>query len=222
MDMGAAFQQSREAQRALGIGRRGGRLALSIAAVAAALGLIAEAYAESQAVLNAVAFRPVPTDEAIFVRTLDNSEESERLRRRFERLLSANGHEINQGAARLVLTIESTDQPGFWSYQPGALISADRGYDRRARKDLDAYRVKFYDSVRGGLVNEPERPTDVSATRYRLEARLEDRDNGRTLWQGWMVAPRTAGRRMSLWIAMVPALADTVGQTVRERPVPLP
>lgn len=190
-------------------------------AVAVVIAGAASAQLAGQAVLNAVVYQPIPEGEAIHVRALDDSPQAQQLRQRFAAVLSARGFAIDAVPSRLVLTLEPRDQIGFWSYQSGALIEAQRGYDRIARKDLDSYMVNLYDSRQGGLINRPQRPSGVNPTRYRLEARLEDRSNGRTLWQGWTAAELTRGDGSALIASMVEPLAEVVGLTVREQPVTL-
>ena len=184
---------------------------------------VAPALAQLQvdAVLNAVSYRPIPDSRPIHVRVLDNSEAKAAVKRRFERALTARGYALTQSEDHLVLTIESSDELGFWSYESGALITADRGYSEIARKDLDSYQVSIYDTRKGGLINRPERPAGVNPTRYRLDARLEDRDSGRTLWQGWTTANLDRGDGRDLILMMVPTLADNVGTTVRSESVSL-
>ena len=182
---------------------------------------VAAAQDHGTATLNAVVYRPVPAGEAIHVRTLDNSPQHQDLKRRFEAALAERGYRIAPSASRLVLTLEPEDQIGFWNYRRGALVEAQRGYDRIARKDLDSYTVNLFNSRQGGLINRPERPSGVNPSRYRLEARLEDRDTGRTLWQGWTTADLARGDGRALLAAMVEPLAGVVGLSVREQHVGL-
>ena len=192
-----------------------------VLAVMVALGSASLAQFADFAVLNAVVYRPIPAGEAVHVRTLDDSPQHQDLKRRFEAALRDRGYAIDPAPTRLVITVEPRDQIGFWNYQSGALIEAQRGYDRLARKDLDSYMVNLYNSRQGGLINRPDRPSDVNPSRHRLEARLEDRSDGRTLWQGWTSAEVSAGDGRSLWTAMVAPLAGAVGRTVREERVSL-
>lgn len=179
------------------------------------------ALGAGEATLNAVLYRAIPAGQPIHVRALDNSPDQERLKRQFEAALVSRGIAIRREPADLVLTLEPQDQMGFWSYQSGALIEAQRGYNELARKDLDSYTVNLYNSRRGGLINKPGRPEAISRSRYRLEARLEERSSGRTLWQGWATAELQSGDGQALLRSMVPVLAASVGETVREQPVAL-
>ena len=196
---------------------------ISARQVALALLLIGVAVAQvgDQAVLNAVKYRPIPADQPIHVRSLDDSRENLRLKRRFEQALRERGFRIGAEPSRLVLTLESSDQLGFWSYSGGALINAQRGFSELAEKDLDSYVLNLYDSRRGGLTNQPERPVGINPSKYRLEARLDDRSDGRTLWQGWTTADVGRSGGSALLEAMVPPLASSLGETVREQPVTL-
>ena len=182
---------------------------------------VAVAQVGDQAVLNAVKYRPIPGDQPIHVRSLDDSRENLRLKRRFEQALRERGFRIGAEPSRLVVTLESSDQLGFWSYSGGSLINAQRGFNELARKDLDSYVLNLYDSRRGGLTNQPERPVGINPSKYRLEARLEDRSDGRTLWQGWTTADVGRSGGSALLEAMVSPLASSLGETVREQPVTL-
>ena len=70
-------------------------------------------------------------------------------------------------------------------------------------------------------MNQPGRPEGVNPSKYRLEARLDDRSDGRTLWQGWTTANLNRGEGSTLLEAMVGPLASSVGETIREQPVTL-
>ncbi len=173
------------------------------------------------AVLNAVSYQPIPDREPIHVRVLDNSDASAALKQQFEQALRARGYAIASVPVTLVLTVSPSDEPGFWSYESGALITAERGYNERAGKDLDSYQLNLYDTRKGGLINRPERPAEVSPSRYRLDARLENMSSGRTLWHGWTTADLGRGDGRWLVEAMIPGLADNLGKTARARTVPL-
>jgi len=179
------------------------------------------ALAADAAVLNAVTFRPVPVEEAIYVRSLDDDESVARVRRSFERALVAGGYAVTDAPRRLVLTLEVSDQVGSWSYGSSTLFSTDRSYDERTRRELDSFQLNVYDSRQGGLVNQPERAAPVAPSRYRLDARLDDRETGRTLWQGWVVGALDRGDGDDLLAMMVPVLAGGIGRTVREATVEL-
>ena len=61
------------------------------------------------------------------------------------------------------------------------------------------------------------RTTVVTPAQYRLGLTLDQRADGVRVWQGWTIADLSQGEPSELARAMVPRLADSVGQTVREQ-----
>ena len=162
-----------------------------------------------QASLNAVAFQPMPKDQAIEVRVLDNSDENLAVMRELEAALRQRGAGLGAGEAPLLLTIDTSDSVGAWT-SPG-----------------DTDRIRMMDD-RGRLFPQGELDisrqarlplpgtTVVTPAQYRLGLTLDSRSSGARLWQGWAIADLSQGEPSELAAAMVPKLADSLGRTVRE------
>ncbi len=180
-------------------------------------GVEAAAAGPDQGTLNAVAFDRLPDERVIAVRSLDDSEDNLALKAHIEAVLRSRGFGVTEGAARLVLTFQTSAVVGAWDDRSGALIEAQRYHDETIRKDLDSYMLNLFNSRKGSLLERPGPPTRVQPSQYRLDATLDDRSTGRRVWQGWMVAALQRGAPELLVRAMVPPLIDSVGTTVRSQ-----
>jgi len=175
-----------------------------------------------EGILNAIAYLPMPADRAIAVRPLDDTDENLKLQRDFEEILRARGYTITPDAT-LVLTFYTRDEVGAWS---------DAGQRRvlELKQSLAAsgiqdpqVQLNLYDSGRGGVFNKGRgRTSIVTPGRYRLDATIERRADGKRLWQGWSVADLGQFDTLELTRAMIPALVDGIGQTVKRKSFLLP
>jgi hypothetical protein len=162
-----------------------------------------------QATLNAVAFDRVPMDAPMSVQVLDDSEQNLRIAKELKRLLSERGFSIAADQAKLVLTIDTGDAVGAWSSTSNTdrvQMMDDRGR-LFPRGQLDVTR-----QVQLPL----PRTTVVTPAQYRLGLTIENRSGGGPIWQGWAIAGLSQGEPAELADAMLPKLADSIGQTVRE------
>lgn len=179
------------------------------ALVVAAMAAPVSAEVTGQASLNAVAFQPIPEDQAIEVRVLDNSDENLAVMRELEAALTQRGASLGAGEAPLLLTIDTSDSVGAWN------------------SPSDTDRIRMMDD-RGRLFPQGELDisrqarlplpgtTVVTPAQYRLGLTLDARSSGVRLWQGWAIADLSQGEPSELAAAMVPKLADSLGHTVRE------
>jgi hypothetical protein len=162
-----------------------------------------------QATLNAVAFHPLPTDAPIFIRVLDDSEQNLRIAKELKRLLSERGFSIAADQSKLMLTIDTGDAVGAWSSTSNTdpvQMMDDRGR-LFPKGELDVTR-----QVQLPL----PRTTVVTPAQYRLGLTIESRGGGGPIWQGWAIADLSQGEPAELAAAMLPKLADSIGQTIRE------
>ena len=190
-------------------------------------GLLAWQPAASQdastGLFNAVAFRPLPDGAAVRVRPLDNSDENLALQQEFERELTARGHTVSENAP-LVITFEVRDEIGAWSTRDRRTVlelegrgDSLGGHDHKARLNL-------FDSDRGGILNQG-RGSGTSITtpsEYRIDATIDDRTNGRRLWQAWVTADLGYSDGPTLTRAMIPVIIGNLGKTVKRQPFELP
>jgi hypothetical protein len=182
--------------------------------VALAMATAAIASAEEGAVgmVNAVAFEPLPS-KPIFVRTLDDSDFGMAVRAAVVDAMIARGLIVGPETSPLLLTIDS-------SQMMGAVRSVERPVSRPV-EDRSG-RLSFREGFRAQEVPGAPPPTGVIGARfYQLELTLDERADRRRLWRGWAVADLGAGDPPAIAQAMVPELAASIGETVRERVFPL-
>lgn len=182
-------------------------------AFAAALPPFASAEPTGDGVLNAVAYAPVPP-EALEVRVLDNSDENLAIKQDLETALAGRGFRLGRDEAPLVMTIDTGDQTGAWQTAPSWDQFRVQDDQRRLWPggELDVQRVARYPLPRTTVVTPPQ---------YRLGLTLDDRGSGVRLWEGWSIAELSQGEPGELAHAMVPKLAGSIGETVREESFPL-
>jgi len=189
----------------------------------AAIPALAQSGSEAQ--LNAVAYKAVPAGSAVTVRPLDNSDTNMLLKKDFEQALGKDGFIIGTDAP-FVLTFETRDVPGAYTSPP-----SQRWEDGKspavpnAADSASEPRLPFFDRPSGGLVNRGDETRDTSVitpTQHRIDVSLEARDSKERFWQAWAVANLGKTGRETVMRAMVPVIADAVGETVRQKPFPVP
>ena len=180
----------------------------------------ATAFADGQ--LNAVAFQPLPQGSALFVRPLDNSDHNLILQKDFERVLRQKGYAVSRDAA-LILTFEIRDTAGFWSGGgPNRLVELSNNPDQTGIA-APRVRLNLFNSARGGLLNPDRRELTrtVTPSSFRIDVTIDDKSNGKRLWQGWSSADIGPGDNRKLTRNMIPILVNSLGQTVRQKSFPL-
>ncbi len=171
--------------------------------------------------LNAVSYYPIPASAAFDVRTLDNSDENLALVEHVEQTLRLKGRGVDDGAT-LILTIEPQAEVGAWSSNDRRHILELKGLSGPGTDDETEVKLNLFDSSSGGVLNEGNPGTQImTKTQSVLLARLEDRSNGRQLWEAWVAADRTQQSTQKLLERMVPALVDAIGRTVKTEPIKL-
>lgn len=168
--------------------------------------------------INAVAFSPMPSNVEIAVRPLDDSDANLRLKEMFAGALRSKGFRVVDKAT-LVMSVETRDEVGSWTDQGRrSLIELQAKGGRDGGEDAQAL-VNIYNSTRGGLLNEGRGGTSIATpSTYRINVTVDDRSNGKRVWQGWTVADLGHGDRDVLSKAMVPALMGHLGLTVSLQP----
>ena len=183
---------------------------------------LAAAGVRADGLMNAVSYQPLPPGSAIFVRPMDNSDQNMRLKKDFEYALKRKGYTISENA-NLILTFETRDAAGAWTGGgPNPYIELSDNHDQTG---VNAPQVRFnlFNSSRGGLLNPDRTETTrmVTASSFRIDATIDDKTNGKRIWQGWSTTDIGAGGARNLMRAMIPVLVDVVGQTVRQKSFPL-
>ena len=172
--------------------------------------------------LNAVAYLPIAKGQAIAVRSLSDSDDDMALKRTFEQALRAAGHLLSADAT-LILTFEVRNEIGAWSetgrrhvLELTARGGGDGGDNAKALLNL-------YDSNRGGVFNRGSSGTSiVTPSKYRIDAQIDDRTNGKRLWQGWATADLGGYDSRDLTRAMVPELVKSLGRTIKRQTFTIP
>ena len=153
---------------------------------------------------------------------MDNSDQNLVLQKDFERALRKKGYKVSKDAP-LILTFETRDSGGSWSGGgPNNIVELSNNPDQTG---VNAPRVRFnlFNSARGGLLNpaRKERTRTVSPSLFRIDVTIDDKTNGKRLWQGWSSAELGLSTNRALRRAMIPTIIDGLGKTVKKQSFPL-
>ena len=193
-----------------------------LAAFVSAL-LLVPAGLHAEGLMSSVSFQPIPAGSSIFVRPLDNSDQNLALQKDFERALKGKGFIVAKDA-NLILTFETRDTAGSWSGGgPNRFLELSNN-DVQTGVDAPRVRLNLFNSARGGILNpnRKDRTRTVTPSSFRIEVSLDDKTNGKCLWQGWSSADIRIGAGPSTTRTMIPALINGFGQTVKRKTFPLP
>ena len=176
------------------------------------------ASAAVQAFANSVSFHPLPERAIVTVRPLDNSDANLKLKTSIEEALRAKGFGVTKDSP-LILSFDTRDEIGAWSETSRRTILELRAEGGREGGEYAHAKVNVFDSASGGLLNEGRGGTSITTpSMYRIDATLDDRTNGRRLWQGWAIANLSHGERTDLDRAMIPAIVQNLGRTTTRQP----
>lgn len=197
------------------------RFAVVLACVGVLAGPFGAPAGEVDGVLSAVSFQDFPGGGPIMVRALDDSDHNMALQREFERVLEDHGYTVTPNA-RLVLSFETRKTIGTWSQEgQRTIVELQDSLDESGAAGPQVM-VNIYNSRRGGVLNRGRGTTSIGApSEYRLDATIDDRDNGRRLWQGWMTTAIGRLHVQEKALAMVPAMVGSLGRTVKAKSMAL-
>jgi hypothetical protein len=171
-----------------------------------------------QAFVNSVSFQTLPERAIITVRPLDNSDAHLKLKTSIEEALRARGFGVTKDSP-LVLNFDTRDEVGAWSDAGRRTILELMSDKSREDGDYAHAKLNVFDSASGGLLNEGRGGTSITTpSTYRIDFTVDDRTNGRRLWQGWAVANLAYGDRNDLDRAMIPVLVQNLGRTTTRQP----
>lgn len=196
---------------------------LRLPAAALLLWLAAPPIAFGDGMVSAIAFMPLPASAPIQVRALDNAEHNLVLQADFERVLKQKGYAVSDDAD-LVLTFETLDAAGSWTGGGENRLVELSNNDDQTGVEAPRVRLNLFNSARGGLLNPDRRDQTrtVTPSQYRIDVTIDDRTNGKRLWEGWSSVAIGPGDNRSLTRTMVPVLVDHLGKTVSQKTFPLP
>ena len=163
-------------------------------------------------------FSPIPEGESISVQILDNSDENINIKQEFEHGFQKKGKKIGENG-RLLITIERSGTLGTWSGVSTNRLIQLRNSEDHTGTDTPEIRFSLFDSSHGGFFNKDlsSRVTQVAASQYQLNVFLDDRNNGRRLWQGWATVEVGKSDDKKLLYSMIPRLVTNVGKTIRSQ-----
>ena len=189
-----------------------GYLLVSVSAVLAVLGgaFAVRAQEAVTGVVNAVSFHPMPEGLPILVRPLDDSAENLVIKKDMEQALTDAGFDVAKDGSSIVLSFETRRELGGGP-TPTRQITK-QFVERHQESDIVDRRYKPQIGK-----SSPKGPSSISASRFRLDATLDDKQNGKRLWRGWTIARMYGDETKKLARAMVSILIDNLGQTVREQ-----
>ncbi len=174
--------------------------------------------------MNAIAYLDLSKKESIAVKPLDNSDDNMVLLAVFEKALSDNGYTVAADAP-LIMTFDTRDMVGAWSTnRQSTMLELQNNRDRKGSQTPKVL-LNIYNSSRGGVFNKGKDKSGtriVTPSQYRLDVSIDNKNDGKRLWQAWAVANK--GHRGSLYLAksMIPVIVDSLGRTVKKMPFDLP
>ncbi|MBL94332.1 MAG: hypothetical protein CFH06_00285 [Alphaproteobacteria bacterium MarineAlpha3_Bin5] len=172
----------------------------------------------AEGTINAMLYSPIPDGELISIQILDNSDENMYIKRKFEQGFREQGKKVGKDG-RLLITIERRGTLGTWrGVTPNRLIQLRNAEDHTG-VDTPDIRFSLFDSSLGGFFNKniSSRVTQVAASQYQINISLDDRANGRRLWQGWATIEVGKSDDRKLLYSMIPRLIENIGKTVRSQ-----
>jgi len=170
----------------------------------------------AEGTVNAVSYKQIPTSQPMAVRSWDNSDENLKLAKEFTAILIKQGFRVADNAP-LVISFSTRDVLGYWSAGQRRHLLELEGHGGRTGGEKARVMLNLYSS-QGGVLNKGKESGNVVPSKYMLEVTL-DRRKGERLWQGEATAALLRTDGYSLLRAMLPALLNHMGQTVRRKTV---
>ncbi len=184
------------------------------------LALTALSAQAAEGIINAISFRPIPTQATIAVRPWDNSDENMKTAQLIKTQLKSLGYKIAPNA-KITLSFETKNELGKWSRgtkNKSVEFSAEAG---SATENDAKVRLNIFSSSEGGILNPAKKSGENILSKISLEITL-DQQNGPRLWQGEAVAGVRQTDSASVIYRLTPILVDQLGKTVRRKSVEIP
>ena len=170
----------------------------------------------AEGTVNAVSYKQIPAGTPMAVRQWDNSDENLKLAEEFTAILIKQGFRVADDAP-LVISFSTRDVLGYWTAGQRRHLLEVEGHGGRTGGERARVMLNLYSSD-GGVLNKGKEPGNVVPSKYVLEVTLDQR-KGERLWQGEATAALLRTDGFSLLRAMLPALLNYVGLTVRRKTV---
>ena len=169
-------------------------------------------------IINSVSFDKIPVGAGMEIRSFDDSDQNVILERDFAAAVTGAGFKTSANGV-LILSFETRDEIGTWSQSDGRYIFSFETSGGRGGGENTEARLNVFNSASGGLLNKGQGATSINKpSSYRIDATIEDRASGKTLWQGWAVADLLGADGFDLTRRMVPKLVQSIGKTIRQEP----
>ncbi|MBT5048995.1 MAG: hypothetical protein HOM58_10880 [Rhodospirillaceae bacterium] len=173
--------------------------------------------------MNAFACGTLPSPLTVDVQVLDNAKRFVQFRTRFIEALRASGSDAVRGAAA-ILTLDMRTEREFQRREGGELLELRAGQENTnigAEGDV-FFRGNIWsnsaDSVLGGRKRDLGR---LSLNQLRVTATVNDRKNGRCLWQGEVIHNLNGEHPDAATVRILPILAQSIGKTARNQAIDL-
>lgn len=178
--------------------------------------------AEDMGTMNAIASEPMKPGRVIQLRSLDDNESNLALEADIRQALKRAGYQLRDDAD-LVLTFETRQTEGAYSSNRRTILEVE-GENATGDDEYLKTRMSIFNSKSGGVLNKGRESgtKTVTAPQYRLDFFLDDRSNGKRVWQGWATADLGLRDAPHLNGAMVPFLVQNLGKTVKNNAFELP
>ncbi|MEE8351275.1 MAG: hypothetical protein V3R37_03680, partial [Rhodospirillales bacterium] len=81
----------------------------------------------------------------------------------------------------------------------------------------------LFNSTRGGLLNpnRKERTRTVSPSTFRIDVTIDNKSDGKRLWEGWSTAELGLSGNSAVTRVMIPTIIDGLGKTVKQQSFPV-
>lgn len=171
--------------------------------------------------MNAFACGALPSPLRVDVQVLDNAARFVRFRKRFIEALRATGGDAVKGVDA-ILTLDVRTEREFQRREGGELLELRAGQENTNIGDEGTvfFRGNIWsnssDSVLGGRKRDLGR---LSLNQLQVTATVNDRKNGRCLWQGEVLHNLDGEDPDAATVRILPILAQSIGKTARNQAI---
>lgn len=173
------------------------------------------------------AFAPLPASLAAVIEPQDDTDENMALARRFAEEVAKRGGRIGGSDTRLSLFFATEVRPNVRAAPPGPTRAPSEAVGSAAA-DADPARSSALvpppptsgtpaDGGARALSGRTEGRDYGRALRYVINATIDDKKDGKRLWQGHISYDGAEPDRKAIFSALVPLLVAEIGKTVQER-----
>jgi hypothetical protein len=200
------------------------RLLLLIGVLSPLAAAIAQTEDRPPGRVAARAFATAPAPLSLEIAPGDNTDENMALAQRIAKEAKGRGITVGSGSTATILRFDSevrTSSPAprqSYSRQGGGSANPDSSTPRPPGSPDEV--ANMLSSSGAGILSQrqPSGSDYERPLRYVINATLEDRATGRTLWQGHVSYDTTAHNRTAQFVALAPVLVEQIGKNLQEKP----